>query len=99
MEQGDLKLELQRQALAETRERIAAMEALLEELPALFEAKFGERLQPLLEQQQRLLSQNADLRQQLLLLQGSSPTRPSLRLLSPDDGEPPTAASAGPTRR
>ena len=65
----------QREALADTQRRIAAMEALLEELPALFEAKFRERLQPLLEQQQRLLSENADLRQQLLLHSSDQPRR------------------------
>ena len=107
----DLELELKRQALADTRARIAAIEALLDELPGIFEAKFRERLQPLLEQQQRLLAANADLRQQLLMLQGSTPGRRRLRLLplpgrrpapdaiSPGDGEPPTTASAGPTHR
>lgn len=45
------------------------MQALLEELPALFEDKFRQRLQPLLEQQQRLLDENANLRQHLLQLQ------------------------------
>ena len=88
-------------ALADTRERIAAMEALLEELPAIFEAKFRQRLQPLLEQQQRLLSENADLRQQLLLLQGSEAVsrRPRLLAFNAGDADPPTAASAGPTHR
>ena len=105
------ELELKRQALADTRARIAAMEALLEELPGLFEAKFRQRLQPLLEQQQQLLAGNADLRQQLLLLQGSGHNQRRLRLLplpgrrpdpdtlSPADGEPPTAASADPTHK
>ncbi|MBM5800311.1 MAG: hypothetical protein FJ077_05630 [Cyanobacteria bacterium K_DeepCast_35m_m2_023] len=101
------------EALAEIRAWIAAMEALLEELPAMFEAKFQDRLQPLLDQQQRLLSGNADLRQQVLLLQGSDQVvgrRPRLlplpgrRRLQPapspgDDAEPPTGASAVPTRR
>jgi|688.fasta_scaffold48236_7 hypothetical protein len=106
---GDAELEAQRRALADTRERIAAMESLLEELPALFEARFRERLAPLLQQQQQLLSDNAALRQQLLQLQGSRPGR-HLRALSstvlpepvplnPDGGEPPTDASAGPTHR
>jgi hypothetical protein len=114
MKRRDLELELQRQALADTRARIAAMEALLEELPGIFEAKFRERLQPLLDQQQLLLSQNSDLRQQLLLLQSSAPSKRRLRLLplpgrraepagqealSPGDDGPPTAASAGPTHK
>lgn len=55
--------------LAKTREELEAMQALLEELPALFEDKFRQRLQPLLEQQQRLLDENANLRQHLLQLQ------------------------------
>ena len=45
------------------------MQALLEELPALFEDKFRQRLEPMLEQQQRLLNDNANLRQHLLQLQ------------------------------
>ena len=81
MKRRDVELDLQRQALADTRARIAAMEALLEELPAIFEAKFRERLQPLLDQQQQLLHQNADLRQQLLLLQSAEPSPRRLRLL------------------
>lgn len=42
------------------------MQALLEDLPSLFEDKFRQRLQPMLDQQQRLLSDNANLRQHLL---------------------------------
>ncbi len=45
------------------------MQTLLEELPALFEDKFRQRLQPMLEQQQRLLDDNANLRRHLLQLQ------------------------------
>lgn len=56
------------QELAKTREELQAMQTLLEELPALFEDKFRQRLQPLLEQQQRLLDDNANLRQRLLLM-------------------------------
>ena len=85
------------------------MEALLEDLPGIFEVKFRERLQPLLEQQQQLLSDTADLKQQLLVLQGSGTSRRRLQLLplqgrrrralSPGDDAPPTAASADPTHR
>jgi len=57
------------QELAKTREELQAMQALLEELPALFEDKFRQGLQPMLEQQQRLLEDNANLRQHLLQLQ------------------------------
>ncbi len=48
------------------------MQALLEDLPSLFEDKFRQRLQPMLDQQQRLLSDNANLRQHLLQLQPGS---------------------------
>ncbi|MEX0588606.1 MAG: hypothetical protein WD136_05050 [Cyanobium sp.] len=70
------------QELAKTREEVQAMQALLEDLPALFEDKFSQRLQPMLEQQQRLLEDNASLRQHLVQLQpGSEP--PRQRLLMP----------------
>ena len=77
--------------LARTREELQAMQALLEDLPSVFENKFRQRLQPLLEQQQRLLSENTVLRQHLHQLQpgvgtGSQPVllphqqeRPRLR--------------------
>jgi hypothetical protein len=110
--EGDPRLEL----LAETRARIADMEKLLEELPGLFEAKFRQRLQPLLEQQQHLLQSNAELRQQLRSLGAPAGEREGQRRLLPlpgrrlralddqqrlrnGDDAPPTAASAGPTRR
>ena len=84
-------------ALAETRARIAAMEKLLDELPDLFESKFRQRLQPLLEQQQRLLEDNAQLQRQL---QAQAQRQPRLlKLIRPDDDVPPTAGSAGPTHR
>ena len=57
------------QELAKTREELQAMQALLEDLPSLFEDKFRQCLQPMLEQQQRLLEDNADLRHHLLQLQ------------------------------
>ena len=108
--EGDPRLEL----LAETRAKIAKMETLLEELPALFEAKFKQRLQPLLEQLQQLLSDNAELQQQLRALRGTDQPQGQRHLLAlpgrrlravversvrGGDDAPPTAASAGPTRR
>jgi multidrug resistance efflux pump len=54
--------------LAEARLQIAELEALLEELPDIFERKFEQRLQPVLERQERLLDDNADLRQQIQML-------------------------------
>ena len=102
--------DLELQALQDTRRRIAALEELLEDLPELFESRFRQRLQPLLDQQRLLLHENADLRQQLLQRNGGSGSRRPLRLLPrpPQDGlnpEPadagalPTAVSADPTRR
>jgi hypothetical protein len=41
------------------------MQALLDDLPRIFESKFESRLQPLLEQRQRLLEGNQELREQL----------------------------------
>ncbi|MCP9942577.1 hypothetical protein KBY70_09275 [Cyanobium sp. ATX 6E8] len=69
------------------------MQTLLEELPALFEDKFRQRLQPKLEQQQRLLEDNATLRQHLLQLQ---PARDSERqpLLMPRQQERPRMRQA-----
>ena len=108
--EADPRLEL----LAQTRARIAEMEKLLEELPGIFEAKFKQRLQPLLEQQQQLLNDNAALRQQLKALGGAEQEGGQRRLLalpgrrlravvnpnvSDGDDAPPTAASAGPTHR
>ena len=51
--------------LAEARLQIAELEALLEEIPEIFERKFEQRLQPVLERQQHLLDDNAELRQQI----------------------------------
>jgi len=102
--------DLELQALQDTRRRIAALETLLDELPELFESRFRQRLQPLLDQQQQLLRDNADLRQQLLLRSGGQGLRRRLRFLprpmlqpvrtDPDDaGALPTAVSADPTHR
>ena len=80
------------------------MQALLEYLPGLFEDKFRQRLQPMLDQQQRLLSENANLRQHLLRLQPGSDTSaracycPS-KSLNAGAGWPPRGGWADPTRR
>jgi hypothetical protein len=98
------------QALQDTRRRIAALERLLDELPELFESRFRQRLQPLLDQQQQLLRDNADLQQQLLLRSGGRSRRSRLRLLPrpapvalsaelADAGALPTAVSASPTHK
>ena len=54
--------------LAEARLQIAELEALLDEIPEIFERKFEQRLQPILERQELLLNDNAELRQQIQLL-------------------------------
>ena len=54
--------------LAEARLQIAELEALLDEIPEIFERKFEQRLQPVLERQELLLNDNAELRQQIQLL-------------------------------
>jgi hypothetical protein len=102
--------DLELQALQDTRRRITALEGLLDDLPELFESRFRQRLQPLLDQQRLLLRENADLRQQLLLRNGRQGSRRSLRLLPrpplnafsadpADAGALPTTVSADPTHR
>jgi len=101
--------DLELQALQDTRRRIAALETLLVDLPELFESRFRQRLQPLLEQQQNLLHDNAVMRQELLLRSDRrrgrrrfSPLRLLPRPLSlreSDVGALPTAVSADPTRK
>ena len=56
-------------ALGQALAHIAELEALLEDLPGIFERKFEQRLQPVLERQQRLLEENQQLRQEVLQLQ------------------------------
>jgi hypothetical protein len=66
--QLQLALSSAERKLAEARLHIAELEALLEELPDIFERKFKQRLQPVLERQERLLNDNADLQQQIQML-------------------------------
>jgi hypothetical protein len=65
------------QQLASTREELAAMKQLIEELPEIFERRFALRLEPLLAHREQLHSETQQLRQDLLQLQGQ---RPTLRL-------------------
>lgn len=68
-----------RQEVAACRQELASMQALLDDLPGIFESKFENRLQPLLEQRQRLLEGNQELREQLSrLLPGGMPSAGSL---------------------
>ena len=63
-----LQLANRERQLTEARQQIAELEALLEQLPDIFERKFQQRLEPFLDQQQRLLADNSDLRQQMRAL-------------------------------
>ena len=51
--------------LAEARLQISELESLLEDLPEIFERKFGQRLQPVLERQEQLLADNRHLQHQI----------------------------------
>ena len=60
------ELEAIQRQLADTRQHIAELEALIGELPEIYERKFEQQLQPLLDQERLLLQQNLLLRDQLL---------------------------------
>jgi hypothetical protein len=67
------------QELRDAREELEAVQALLKELPQIFERKFQSRLQPILGEQERLIQENCDLRQQVLQLQpGARAPQPML---------------------
>jgi hypothetical protein len=84
---------LQRELVA-CREELAAMRALLDDLPRIFEGKFENRLQPLLEQKQRLLDGNQGLREQLSQLQtGALPIAGNLMPAAGTNPDPAPAAS------
>lgn len=60
--------EPQRDKLSEleaTRHQIASYQSLLQDVPGIFERKFRERLQPLLERNQQIAAEGAQLREQL----------------------------------
>ncbi|MCP9927070.1 hypothetical protein [Cyanobium sp. CH-040] len=84
--------------LAACREELAAMRALLDDLPRIFESKFENRLRPLLEQKERLLHGNEGLREQLRQLQpGGLPIAGSLMPAATHDAE--AAVSSPPRQR
>ena len=66
--------------LADTRQHIGELEALIGELPGIYERKFEQQLLPLLEQEQLLRQQNVLLLDQL---QRALPAAASPRLLAP----------------
>ncbi len=65
---GSAALEAARQELAQGLEQLAELDQLVVELPGIFERKFAERLQPLLDRQRLLSDDNHVLRQRLQLL-------------------------------
>ena len=75
--------------LAEARLQISELEALLEEIPEIFERKFEQRLQPVLERQERLLEDNSELRQQIQRL---APAPGEVRLRFNPETEPGSGA-------
>lgn len=94
---------------AQCLERLAELERLLQELPGLFERKFRQRLEPLLEREHLLREENDWLRARLLgptlppplrLLRGGRGQSPQGEVSPPaGDGPRPIAAWEGPRRR
>jgi len=68
-EQARLRLELEA-----ARDEIAALHEMLEDLPEIFERKFRQRVQGLVEEQRRLLDDNQLLRDRLYALTPVTPT-------------------------
>lgn len=92
---SDLDSELQA-----AREELHALHELLEELPAIFERKFQQRLKAALQDQRRLLGENQELRRSLAALMPGATmpvANPSTRLLLPPALE--RAGSLGQTLR
>jgi len=84
--EGDQReLEAIQRQLADTRQHIGELEALIGELPEIYERKFEQQLQPLLEQERLLRQQNLLLRDQL---QRALPAAASQRLLAPAQPQP-----------
>ena len=64
----DPALAAARDELAESQEQLAELEQLIVDLPGIFERKFAQRLQPLLERQRLLSDDNHALRERLQLV-------------------------------
>lgn len=97
-------LEAARLELEASQHQIAELEGLLHDLPAIFERKFGERIEPLLERQRLLLDENHALHDRLsrLLPQagetGGSAIPPESTTASPaSPAAAPGATAADPT--
>ena len=89
------------QELAVARDEASALHEMLEDLPEIFERKFRQRLQGVMEQQQRLLADNQALRDRLYALQpaGSEAAGLGMRLLPPASGPDPDDSEARPPLR
>ena len=88
-------LERTEQQLSDAQQRIADLEALLEALPDIFERKFAQRLQPVLERQERLLQDNSELCSHLQQLGSSQsgwpPRLTTAKAAGNNSNEPPQA--------
>jgi hypothetical protein len=62
--------------LESSRAEVTALHEMLEDLPEIFERKFRQRIQGLVEDQQRLLNENQLLRDRLYALTPATPTAP-----------------------
>lgn len=89
------------QELAAARDEASALHEMLEDLPEIFERKFRQRLQGVMEQQQRLLADNQSLRDRLYALQPAAPESEGavLRLLPPASSSEPEAEVSRPPLR
>ncbi len=91
--EGDQReLEMLQRQLADVRQHIEELEALIGELPEIYERKFEQQLQPLLAQERLLLQQNLLLRDQL---QRALPGTASRLLLAPAPGQAPAGPVQG----
>ena len=63
------------QELERAQQQIAELESLLAELPGIFERKFSQRLEPILEQQRLLIAENERLQRGHPQLKPQSPER------------------------
>lgn len=76
LEEQALRIDQLEQELEASRDETQALHQMLEDLPEIFERKFRQRLQPVLEHQQRLIAENQKLREGLLALAASRPVEP-----------------------
>jgi len=92
-----------KQDRARLEEELESLHRLLEDLPEIFENKFRQRLQLVLDQQRRLLADNQMLREHLYALQPAAPSSETagarVRLLPPSDGSDADSSHAPATLR